>query len=95
MRNVKIAVLHTNLHVPGIGELGRTLNTVDTQYKFRDAKLSWTAEGLEVSAKGRTVLVPATNVAYLEFNVPPFVADKGTTGSFGTGTYTAIPTDVE
>lgn len=67
MRNVKIAVLHSTLQVPGIGDFGRTLNTGDTQYKFRDVKLAWTGEGLEVSAKGRTVLVPSTNIVYMEF----------------------------
>lgn len=71
MRNVKFAKLHTDLHVPGIGDLGRTLNTANTQYKFRAIKMTWDGAGLEVSSDGRTVYVPGTNVAYMEFGPAP------------------------
>lgn len=67
MRKVRVANLHTNLQVPGIGEMGKTLNTADTQYKFRDVQLYWTGDGLQVSAKGITVFIPATNVVYVRF----------------------------
>lgn len=68
MRSVKIAYLHTNIQVPGIGEFGRNLNTTDTQYKFRDAKLAWSpGEGLKISFRGQEIMIPYPNVAYLVF----------------------------
>lgn len=71
MRKVKIAYLHNTLHVPGIGELGKNINTTDTQYRFRNAQLTWDGAGLELTYNGRTVWVPATNVVYMEFEPAP------------------------
>lgn len=67
MRKVKIAGFHDNLQVPGIGDLGKTVNLDDKNYKFRDVQLTWTGEGLEIFVKGRTVFVPTPNLKYMEF----------------------------
>lgn len=79
MRKVKLAVLHANLQVPGIGEFGKTINTQDSQYKFRGVELTWNGQGLEVSHKGRTVFIPAPSVHFMEFAAPEkFAAEDKT-----------------
>lgn len=72
MRKVKMAFLHNNLQIPGISQdCGKALNPSDPQSKINArgarAELWWDGEGLEVRVSGRSVLVPAANVASLEF----------------------------
>lgn len=71
MRKVKTAGLHDTLQIPGIGDMGKTINTNDAQYKFRDVQMVYTPEGVEITVKGQQVLVPVTNFRYLLFAETP------------------------
>jgi hypothetical protein len=63
-RKVKSAVLHQPVTVPGLVAGERTLNPLKLS---PGVTMSWTLHGLLLSSKTKEALVPAANVAVMEF----------------------------
>lgn len=69
-RNVSYARFQTNMFLPGIGQVGDCLPSTTRTHEMVGLRMVETQYGLEVTLKGRTLVIPWPNVTGYELKAP-------------------------